>query len=179
MIRVQRGCHENTLSLCDLLSGTTYGECANINIWPHDSLTLSCKIKKVNPTVKQIKCSPLQYMLITLLLSFKPLAFIKLVNLMKDVSNAALTHPLGCLRLWFVATGALQGALPLFTATLHVQTSHCACKQQLHANITVPLLIRAHCNYIIAQALTSREQVLLFCDNSTRPRCFLAALWPS
>lgn len=96
-------------------------------------------------------------MLITLLLSFKPLAFIKLVNLMEDVSNAALTPPLGCLHLWFVAIGALQGALPLFTATLHVQTSRCACKQRLHANITVPLLIRADCNYIMSQALTSRE----------------------
>lgn len=100
-------------------------------------------------------------------------------NSVNDVFNAAPTHPLGCLCSRFVAAEALQATLLLFTATLRFQMSRCTHKQQLHANITVPLLNRASCNYIMSQAFTCGEQALVLGDNSPRPQCFLAALWSS
>lgn len=126
-----------------------------------------------------MKCNPLQYRLITQLFPFIPLFYEVSCNSMKEVFNAAPTHPLGCLHPRCVAAKALQAALLLFTAALCVEMSRSTHKQQLHANITVPLLTRAGCNYIMSQALTSRERAPVFCDNSPRPQCFLAALWPS
>ena len=82
-------------------------------------------------------------------------------NSVNDVFNAALTHrpPLRVfLRSRFVAAEALQAALPLFTAEPRFQMSRCTHKQRLHANITVPLLNRASCNYIMSQALTHAER---------------------
>lgn len=76
---------------------------------------------------------------------------------MKEVFNAAPMHPHGCLHSRFVAAEALRATLLLFTAALHVQMSHSTHKQQLHANITMPLLTRAGGNYIMSQALTSKE----------------------
>lgn len=126
-----------------------------------------------------MKCDPLQYRLIAQLFSFIPLVYEVSCNSMKEVFNAAQTHPLGCLHPRRVAAEALQAALLMFTAALRVEMSRSTHKQQLHANITVPLLTRAGCNYIMSQALTSRERAPALCDNSPRPHCFLAALWPS
>lgn len=57
-----------------------------------------------------------------------PLFYEVSANLINEAFNGAPTHPSGCLHPSFVAVVALQGALHLFTATLHVQMSCCTYK---------------------------------------------------
>lgn len=110
-------------------------------------------------------------------------------NLMKDVSSAAQctpphfppphTHPLGACDFGLWQLKLYKPLAPCLRPRCALKTSRSTCKQRLHANITAPLLIRAVLQLHYVPGINiQRASAAFFCDNSTRPQCFLAVLWP-